>query len=93
LSFCLSETLLSSTAKIAVALLCPFSYAHWTTSHLNFPIYDSPLDCWHPCSLTMIYNTFEDPPLTFQQLRHELILMRFCMLVEKGLRVSVASYC
>jgi hypothetical protein len=28
LSFCLSETLLSSTAKIAVALLCPFSYAH-----------------------------------------------------------------
>jgi hypothetical protein len=53
-----SQTLLSPTPKIAVALQLPFS-AHRITSRLNFAMYDSLLDFWHPSSITTVHDKLE----------------------------------
>jgi len=63
-----SWTLLSSTPKITVALRFPFSSVYQITSCLNFAIYDSLLDFWHPSSITTVHDKLEWALSTFQQL-------------------------
>jgi hypothetical protein len=54
-----SRTLLSSTPKTAAALRFPFSSAQRITSRLNFAVYDSLLDFWHPSSITTVHDKLE----------------------------------
>jgi hypothetical protein len=62
LSFHHSQISFPPTPKIAAALQFPFSDAHQTTSHLNFPVYDGLLDLWHPSSITMLHDILEQAP-------------------------------
>jgi hypothetical protein len=65
-----SQTLLSSTPKIAAALWFPFSSVHRITSRLNFAVYDnSLLDFRRPSSVTTVHDKLEQAPPTFQQPR------------------------
>jgi hypothetical protein len=53
-----SQTLLSSTPKIAAALQFPF-YVHRITSRLNFAVCDSLLDFWRPSSKTTVHDKLD----------------------------------
>jgi hypothetical protein len=64
-SFRHSQTLLSSTPKIAVALRFPSFSAHGTASHLISAVYDSLSGFWHPSFMTTVHDKLEEAPPTF----------------------------
>jgi hypothetical protein len=62
LCFCHSRKLLLTTPKTAAAALHFLPTLRVEQSHLNFVVYDSLLDFWHPSSTTVVHNILEQAP-------------------------------
>jgi hypothetical protein len=79
-AFCFShsQTLLSSTPKITVALRCHSSLAYRTLC-LNFAtVCDSLLDFWCPSSTTDIYECFKTSGVEGDAEVHHLLFHSYC---------------